>query len=344
MKEFKIGKIAALLAVVCLLLLGVGCKSPDKGPLSDTQFLLNTVVTISLYDKQDEVVLKGAFDLCRRYENLLSKTVENSDVYRINHSEGKPVEIDLDTARLLEEGIGYRGVSQGMFDITAGSLTSLWDFTSGEKNVPSPEKIAQSLTCVGKGEIVIKKNADKAVVTVADRVEIDLGGIAKGYIGDQITRFLKEQGVGSAIVNLGGNLSLIGKRMDKNPFAIGIRDPLGEAGDYIASVKGEDISIVSSGSYERSFEKDGVFYHHILNPFTGYPVESDLAGVTIICKEGTRADAMSTICFLEGEEKGRALAEIEEGLEAIFVTKDGKVTYTTGLQENIQLESGGDAK
>lgn len=336
MKRKKVkGRI--FLVAVCLVLLGTSCQKKGPEPLSDTQFMLNTIVTISLYDKQDEMILQGAFDLCRYYENLFSKTIEGSDIYRINHSGGKPTVVSLQTVELLERGIAFGKMSNGMFDITAGSITDIWDFTSKEVKVPSPEEIKEAVIHVGRGEISIGKGENGGIITVADGIKIDVGAIAKGYIADQITCYLQEQGVKSAIVNLGGNLSLIGKKVDDTPFTVGIRDPLGEAGDYIASINEADISIVSSGSYERYFIEDGILYHHILDPYTGYPANSDLAGVTILCKDGIRADAMSTICFLAGKEKGLALAESQQDLEAFFVTKDGKISYTSGLQGQIEL-------
>ena len=167
-------------------------------------------------------------------------------------------------------------------------------------------------------------------------MKADLGGIAKGYIADRVKEHLLGLGVEHAVIDLGGNVILIGGKPDGSPFTIGVKDPLGENGELLETVESIDESLVSSGIYERWFEHEGRRYHHILDPFTGAPSESDLAGVTVISASSADGDALSTACLLLGSEAGMELAESMDGVEALFVTRDGQVHMTSGMEKRIK--------
>lgn len=305
-----------------------GC-SAVKEPLSESGFYLNTVITITLYDSQDTALLEGAFALCEAYENQLSRTIPGSDVWNINHSNGAPTAVSEDTADLIRTALEYCSLTDGAIDITVAPLSDLWDFSSkGQKKVPSDDAIKRLLPDINYKNI----NIDGSLVTLNDKnAAIDLGFIAKGYIADKIKEYLVANNVKSAIVNLGGNVITIGGKPDHSDFNIGIQKPFEDRNSIITSVPSTDSSVVSSGVYERYFIESDILYHHILNPKTGYPYENNLLGVTILSKTSLQGDALSTTCFVMGLEDGMALIERLPDVEAIFITDDYQLHYSSTL-------------
>ena len=291
--------------------------------------MLNTFVTVTLYDTDDQEILDGCFDLCAEYENLLSRTKETSEIYRLNHrAEGeRSLQVSEKTAQVIAKGLEYSRLSDGAFDITIEPLSSLWDFTAENPQVPPEEAIREARERVNYRNVSVEGNT----VTFADDVTtIDLGAIAKGFIADQIKNYLEGEGVESAIINLGGNVLCVGARPDETPFRIGIQRPFAERNEVAGALDIEDMSVVSSGVYERHFIQDGVNYHHLLNPRTGYPYENGLVQVTIISRDSVDGDGLSTTCFALGIEEGSELLESLEDTYGIFMTEDGETYYTEG--------------
>ncbi len=331
------GRIGLLLAAACLAAALTGCAGKAAEPVSRSGFLLNTFVTVTLYDTEDESILDGCMELCRNYEGLLSRTEETSEIYRINHREPGTAEMEVseDTAEVIEEGLRYSRLSGGAFDITIEPLSSLWDFTAQNPKVPEEEQIRENLSRVGYEKISVSGNK---VLFSDDETAIDLGAIAKGYIADRMKEYLEERGVRSAIINLGGNVLCIGKNTDGNPFRIGIQRPYGDYSETIGLVEAEDLSVVSSGVYERHFEQDGVNYHHILNPKTGYPYDNGLTAVTILSGRSVDGDGLSTACFSLGLEKGMELLDSIDGVWGVFITDDGELHCSRGMEEKLITE------
>lgn len=299
--------------------------------------MLNTFVTVTLYDTDDQEILDGCFDLCAEYENLLSRTKETSEIYRLNHrAEGeRSLQVSEKTAQVIAKGLEYSRLSDGAFDITIEPLSSLWDFTAENPQVPPEEAIREARERVNYRNVSVEGN----MVTFADDVTtIDLGAIAKGFIADEIKAYLIEEGVGSAIINLGGNVLCVGARPDETPFRIGIQRPFAERNEVAGALDIEDMSVVSSGVYERHFIQDGVNYHHLLNPRTGYPYENGLVQVTIISRDSVDGDGLSTTCFALGIEEGSELIESMEDIYGIFMTEDGSIYYTEGAQAFVSEE------
>ena len=227
---------------------------------------------------------------------------------------------------LLKRGIEYSRETGGKFNIAIEPLTSLWNFSSATPKVPADNDIKEALGHLDYSKIVIEGNH----VTLPDTsYGVDLGAIAKGYIADKVKEYLLGKGVKSALINLGGNVLLVGSKPDGSDFAVGLQDPLGNRNEYKEVVKTSDLSVVTSGTYERNFTEGGKTYHHILDPSTGYPYENDLVAVTIISKTSVEGDALSTSCFALGLEDGMKFAE-SHGVHAVFVTKDGRSHYTKG--------------
>jgi len=312
-----------LLCMVMVLL--CGCSLTTKEPLSKTGFHFDTVIKITLYDSKDEKILNTCFDYCKEFENLVSRTVKSSDISMVNHANGQPVEVSDTTIELLKKGIKFGELTDGAFDITIAPLSELWDFKNNPGNIPSESEIIEALSHVNYKNIVIEGNT----VTLTDpEAAIDLGGIAKGYMADQLKEYLLNEGVTSAIINLGGNVLTIGAKPNGTSFNIGIQKPFDEQNETITSVQVKDSSVVTSGSYERYFEVNNTIYHHILNTDTGYPCDNELLSVTILSEESVDGDALSTTCFALGLEKGRKLIESLEDMDAIFVTDDYEIIDT----------------
>lgn len=304
-------------------------QRPKLEPITATSFKLNTVVTVTLYDSDDRSLIEEAFALCDRYENLLSRTRETSELYQLNQGTLSRDEegflLSPETADLISRGLAYCELSDGSFDIALEPITSLWDFTSGEKVVPAKDTLSDALPLVNYKDITL---TDNHLRFEKEGMGLDLGAIAKGYIADRMKELLVSKGVKSAIINLGGNVLCIGSKPDGTPFQIGIQKPFADRSETIGTVQITDRSVVSSGIYERFFEKDGHFYHHILNPKTGYPYENGLVSVTILSDESVDGDALSTTCFALGLEKGLELIDSLPDVEALFITENYELHYS----------------
>lgn len=320
--------LAAITAVSLLSGLG-GCSAlSKKRELTYSDTLFDTVIKIEILDYSDEKVIKGCEELCKKYDAMFSKTNENSEISKINQSAGQPVEVSDDMITVIKKSLYYSRLSQGAFDITIGSVSNLWDFKSEEHVVPASDAVAAAKSHVNFQNIILKDNT----VTLTDpNTQLDVGGIAKGYIADRLKDYLKENGVKHALINLGGNVLTIGTKADGSDYNIAIQKPFDESGEAIASVKISDKSVVTTGSYQRYFEQDGKIYHHVLDPQTGMPCETDLYSVTIITVSSLTADALSTVCFLKGYQEALALVNQLNNVDAVFVTTDNKVHYSANF-------------
>ena len=320
--------LAALLAAVLLTL--SGCASAGAQKESAVGFYLDTVITLTAY-VEDVQVLKDALKVCGEYERRLSRTIEGSDVWKLNHAEGMPVEVSGDTLKILDAARQVSELSGGAFDVTIAPVSTQWDFTSGAKVVPDADAIAEAVRKVDFTKIEV--DGDK--VTLPAGMMIDLGGIAKGYIADAVKEYLAGRGVESAILSFGGNIVAIGEKPGGTPWKVGIQDIDKPTGEYMLVALNFGGSTVTSGIYERGFEVDGVYYHHILDTSTGWPVQNELASVTIFSESSMWGDALATAAFALGTEKGMELIEGIDGVEAVFIARDRTPTYTSGAGEYI---------
>lgn len=298
-------------------------------PISGTAFKLNTVISVKIYDSTDHSLIDEAFALCDKYEALFSRTMESSELYQLNQGtlpqEDNGYAISPETADLISKGLEYGHLSEGSFDIAIEPISSLWDFTSEEKVIPTDEALAEALPLVNYQDVTL---TDNHIQFQKEGMGLDLGAIAKGYIADRMKDFLVSKGVKSAIINLGGNVLCIGEKPDGTPFQVGIQKPFADRSETIATIGISDKSVVSSGIYERFFEKDGEFYHHILNPATGYPYDNSLVAVTIISDKSVDGDGLSTSCFALGLEKGMELINSLPDVHAVFITDDYELHYS----------------
>lgn len=348
--------------LVCPMLLFTGCgnitdadtSTTGNQPISISSIKLNTAVQITIYDSQDKALLNDCLALCDKYELIFSRTNEKSELYKLNHrkdvSDGDfgtdgpttpyPVSgtadtwhISEDLAALLSEGLDITRESDGAFDIAIAPLTSLWDFTAENPEVPDDAAIQKALPLCSSDGVTID---GEDITLLSDDIQFDVGAIAKGYIADRLKDFLIKKGVKSAIINLGGNVLCIGSKPDGTPFKIGIQKPFADRNETEAVMDITGKSVVSSGIYERCFKQDGKLYHHILNPQTGYPYDNGLISVTIISDQSVDGDALSTTCFALGLEDGLKFAE-KKGVQAVFITEDYELHYTDGFRDEIRV-------
>ena len=322
-----------LVITVCLALMLSGCQSgaaKDAEAIKQSRviFYFDTVVTVTAYTEH-ETVMDELEAECRRYENLLSKTVEGSDVWNINHAKGQRVAVSEETRALILKALEFSRLSNGRFDISIEPCVALWDFSENSKQeLPDADKLAEAAAKVDWTKIDVNEEG----VLIPEGMSIDLGAIAKGYISDRVADFLREHGVESALLNVGGNVRTVGVKPDGSNWRIGIQDPEGVRDQTIVGIVDLAASaVVTSGIYERGFTLDGVVYHHILDPETGWSVQNELSGVSIVTADACTADALSTTVFTMGLEEGTAFIEAQEGIDAIFVTRDGDISWTSGL-------------
>lgn len=316
-----------------------GCQKPQvtlSTPETVSGFKLNTFVKIDSYTSISRDKLNEALNLCDYYENIFSRTMESSELYRVNKEQTADISSEL--YELISTGLQYCHLSNGAFDITIGSVSSLWDFTADAPRVPDASLIENALRYVDYTQISVTDNEDGTyTLNKPEGVILDLGAVAKGYIADRIKDFLEENGVKRAIINLGGNVLCIGKKTNSDNFGIGVRKPFADNNEILVALSIEDSSVVSSGNYERYFySEDGAFYHHILNPKTGYSYDNDLSDVTILSKDSLNGDCLSTTAFCLGLDEGMKLIESIEGIEAIFVTNEGDIHYSSGAKAYIK--------
>lgn len=338
---FTVSAAGALSLVLPSALLGCTDPSttdPDAGGTSSaegsgeyattTTFLFDTVIEIQA--DCDQAILDEAKERMLYFENTFSKSIEGSDIYAINHANGAPTEVSKETAELIEIALGYGEASNGLFDISIGGVVDLWDFQEGV--IPDPDVLAEAVTHVDYRKVVL----EGTTVTLLDPLaQIDLGGIAKGYIADDVAKLLRNEGCTSAFINLGGNVYALGGKADGSAWRVGLQDPNSARGAVLGVVPSIDRSVVTSGINERSFTEDGVTYHHLLDPTTGMPAQNGLASATIISELSVDGDAFTTITFLMGEEKAKEFLEGYPEMQWLFVDTDGKVTNSPDLEVEL---------
>ena len=306
-----------------------GCQSSTtQNELTYTDVLFDTVISVQILDKADTSIIDGCEEICRKYDTMFSRTNENSEISKINSSKGAPVEVSKETIEIIQKGIYYSELSDGAFDISIGTVTSLWDFKSETPSLPSENDIVSAVSNVNYQDIIIK---DNTVRLANPHMMLDVGALAKGYIADKLKEYLIENNIQHALINLGGNVLAVGNKPDGTDFNIGIQKPFDETGMPITSVKLNDQTVVTTGIYQRYFEIADTLYHHILDPSTGLPCTNNLYSVTIITDSSLDADALSTSTFLLGLEKGMELVNNTSGVEAIFITDDMEIHYSNNL-------------
>ena len=286
---------------------------------SSTDYAMNTVIGITVKSRNPDEDIKVAVDEVKRIDSLMSATNPKSDIFKINKAPaGKATKVSEETCRLISLALEISENSGGDFDISVNSLSELWNINSPNPRVPKDKDIQDLLECTNYKDIEV--DIQNSTVTLKkEGMTISLGAIAKGYAADKAAKLLKDRGVEEAMIDLGGNVYVVG-----NEKTIGIQTPFEVRGEYFTTCKVSDKAVVTSGAYERYFEKDGKRYHHILNPHTGYPADSGIASVTVISDNSALADGLTTAIYVMGEEKTKTMIKKYKNVEVIILTSEGK--------------------
>lgn len=335
-KRFLSFFLCLIMALLSFVL--TSCNSEVKTETAEF-FVFDTVVDITAYGENAKEAIEAARDELYRYDALLSTTNENSDIYKVNNNEAQ--EVSTETAEIIEKSLKISELTEGSLDITIYPVVELWGFTGGNYRVPEESEIEEALNFVGFDKISLQGNN---VVKDDPKVQIDLGATAKGYIGDKVSEAIKNAGCNSAVLSIGGNVVTVGNKPDGQDFNVGITWTDGKG--ICATVSLKDMSAVTSGTYQRNFTENGVFYHHIIDPKTGYPAQSDIGSVTIFTSNGLAADGLSTAFFVMGSEKAVEFYESEKYLELgiknldfMIIKNDGTCIVTKNIYSNMKLNS-----
>lgn len=309
------------------LALAAGCivqsAASQKQAVTKQLFAMDTVMEFTASGRNAEPAVNAAMAEVQRLDALLSAASPSSEISRLNGEGGGAV--SEDTAAILKTALAVYQETGGLFDCTIYPLVKLWGFPAEEYHIPTDAELAAVLPLVDSSKLAFDGNA----LRLEPGQAIDFGGVGKGYAAQRVMEIFREYGVKSGMVSLGGNVQVLGAKPDKSPWRIGVRDP--EGGGYFAVLSLEDKAAVTSGGYERYFEAGGRTYIHILDPRTGRPAESDLLSVTVVSRDGAKADALSTALFLMGREKAVSFWQNGGGYDMILVAADWRVFVTEGL-------------
>jgi thiamine biosynthesis lipoprotein len=321
----------ALLALVTVLFLASGCAR-SREPFSESRFMMGTLVDVIVYGEGDSAVGAAhlAFDRMAQVERAADSKNPASPLKSL--MEGKGSILIGDAARIMETAMSVAVASSGAFDPTLGELVKLWGIGMGQPKVPNDEDIASALERSGYRKIPRTGCCSEGV-----KAWLDLGGVAKGYAVDEAVKELRKAGIGAGIVNAGGDLRSFGAKPGKKPWKIGIQDP-DDPQELAGVLDIGEMSVATSGDYQRYFEEGGVRYHHILDASTGRPARSGVRSATVLAPDCALADALATAAFVMGPGKGLELLEHWPGVEGILISEDGAYHLTSGIGTKIPFE------
>lgn len=315
-----------------ILLTACGNRTIQDEAKSKSFFAMDTYMTMTAYGENAEEALDQSEKRIKELENLWSVTNENSEIYQINHGNGEPVSVHPETAELLDFSLQISDSTDGALNCTMYPILKAWGFTTGEYQIPKEETIAKLRKNTGYENVQL----DGLQVTIPKTMQIDFGAVGKGYTGDLIAELLRENGIQSALLDLGGNIQTIGTKPDGTDWKLGLRSPFDEGNFGVLTVS--DCAVITSGGYERYFiGDDGETYWHILDPATGKPAQSGLISVTVVGKEGRLCDALSTSLFVMGLEKAETFWRSRDDFEMILVTDTGEIVITEGIENQFSL-------
>lgn len=331
-------KVIVIITTIILAIGSIGCaKEETNEQLSRTELFMGTAVKITLYDHGSEDLLDMVFDHISEIENLVSINKEGTEIVQLNKNAGiKGVKLSDFSYNLIKSALEYSKLSDGGYDVSIGPLVKLWSIGLPEAKVPRDDEIEEAIKNIDYTKVNIDDSNNEVFLSEKGMM-IDLGSIAKGYVADDIVNILKENEVERAIIDLGGNIYAMGTKSKEDNWKIGIQNPSEDRGQIVGTIEVADKSVVTTGTYERFIEEDKVRYHHVLNPKTGYPYETNIAGVTIVADRSVDADALSTLVFTKGLDEGLQLVEKLESVDAIFIMNDNSVYVTEGLKGNFKL-------
>jgi thiamine biosynthesis lipoprotein len=322
-----------------ILVSTASCAPKAESPMDRSEFVLGTVCSIRLLDGASKKALDAAFKRLSEIEATMSINTPGTIVGAVNEAAGiQAVKVPKDVLEVTLKALYYARLTENAFDPTIGPIVKLWNIGLEGERVPEPQEIQEALPLVDAGLVQIDGQASTVFLPQPGML-LDLGGIAKGYAADEVGRILVDHGVKAAVIDLGGNVKVVGNKPDGTKWRIGVQNPSDSRGAYIGIASlGEGATVVTSGVYERYFvDTDGRSYHHIFDTRTGYPVENDIFSVTVISRSSIDADSLSTALFAMGLQAGMALTERLDEVEAIFIDSANRVYLSSGLPGTFNL-------
>lgn len=335
MRRTQFFNTAVIGCIVGFVVLLVACST--KAPPPQTEFVMGTVCSVNLFDRGKPEIYREIFARLKEIEDRMSINKGGTDLDAVNANSGiAPVVVHEDVAHVVAEAKRFAELSGGAFDPTIGPIVKLWNIGTDDARVPSSAEIKAALPLVGWRDLEVDEAA-RSVFLKRKGMVIDLGAIAKGYAADEVAKIIQAHRIPRAIIDLGGNVLAYGTKKGGEAWRIGVQDPSAQRGEPIGVVQAKNKTMVTSGVYERFLEVDGVRYHHILSTTDGYPVRNGLLSVTIIADKSIEADGLSTSVFALGFEKGKALVESLNDVEAIFIFDDLTVRATKGIKKDFEI-------
>ena len=329
LRLFAIPFLCAALMSGCGLNSLKGAETEPSEEHSAVVFAMDTEMTLKAYGPDGEAAVSAAREEINRLDKMLRRGSSDSEIYKVN-TEGIYEASDT-VAELTEKAVNICRSTDGAFDITVAPVMDIWGFYTKEYRVPDENELKAALEKVNYKNITV----NGTLITVENGSKLDLGGIAKGYLSSRIMEIYKEHGVRSGIVSLGGNVEMLGSKPNGDEWNIAVQDPT-DNDAYLGSVRLTDSAVITSGGYQRFFEENGETYHHIIDPATGFPAKSGVISVTVVSKDGTLADGLSTALYVMGLEKGSEYWRDHEGFEVIFVTDANGIYITEGLEDDFE--------
>lgn len=318
------------LCALCFALAGCGGEAAEKH--SRDFFAMDTYMTMTAYGPRAEEAMQAAEGRIRTLEDELSVTREGSDIWRVNHRTDDAVPLGRDAAEAVGFALAAAKETGSALDPTIYPVVEAWGFTKDRQQVPEETALRAALARTGWARARLTDGR----LTLEPGMEIDLGAVGKGYAGREAGKVLRDRGVTSAILSLGGNIEAVGSRPDGTPWRVGLRAP--DAEGYAGMLSVQDAAVVTSGSYERYFtDESGRRWHHIIDPATGYPAENGLVSVTIVGPDGLVCDALSTALFVMGKEKAAAFWRAHGGFDMILIEEGRHITVTEGLADRFSI-------
>lgn len=340
-RRTKIGKVNRKTAIYAIVMIGIAAlcltRQSREEAYSKSFFAMDTYMTFTVYDdsaESAETALGQAQDRIEELEAMWSVTGRGSDIYAVNHGGGRPVKVHEETLQLVSFALEMAKETEGALEPTLYPVLAAWGFTTDENQIPPADQIRELLESTGYGRVRLEDNS----ITLEEGMMLDLGAVGKGSAGDQAEQTLKDNGIASALLDIGGNIQAIGSKPDGSDWNLGLRNPFGEGIFGVLHVS--DCAVVTSGNYERYFiGEDGVRYGHIVDPVTGHPVNNGVASVTVISEEGKLCDALSTALFVMGKEKAVEYWKLHHNFEMILVTENKEIYITDGIKGKFNLQS-----
>ncbi|KEI05452.1 FAD:protein FMN transferase [Clostridium botulinum] len=328
-----------ILLIISLLMLVLslgGCGKKEVKQYTKTFIALGTAINFNIFshnEKEAQLALEEGVKKVKEIENKMSVNIKQSEISTLN-TNGQS-KVSDETFYVIKNGLKYSKIAKGKFDITVEPLVRIWGIGTDHARIPNNNEISNAKKLINYNNVSLDEKNNK--VTLGRSQQMDLGAIAKGYAADEAKKVFLKHNIKSGTINLGGNVMTIGNKVDGSEWKIGMQNPFGTRDDCMGIVYGKKLSVVTSGNYERYFEKDGVRYHHILDIDTGYPSKSEVISATIISENGIDGDALSTTVYILGVEKGLELIEELKGIDAILITKDRKVYVTKNIKNKFQI-------